>query len=128
MPLTMKRLNSEAFDRARQFLKTQARPLDRAMFEYLFETASAERVIAELARFQNEDGGFGRALEPDLRTPSSSALATEIGLRRLKELGCSTDHPMVRNAVLISPTKVMSGDSRDHGIELEQCKLESRIN
>jgi len=69
----MKRLSREAFDRARQFLKTQARPLDRAMFEYRFEGASAESVIAELARFQNDDGGFGRALEPDLRTPDSSA-------------------------------------------------------
>ena len=95
----MKRLSREAFDRARQFLKTQARPLDRAMFEYRFEGASAESVIAELARFQNDDGGFGRALEPDLRTPSSSALATGIGLRMLKELKCSADHPMVRKAV-----------------------------
>jgi hypothetical protein len=99
MSLTMKRLSREAFDRVRQFLKTQARPLDRAMFEYLFETASVESVIAELAHFQNEDGGFGRGLEPDLRTPSSSALATGIGLRMLEELRCSTDHPMVRKAV-----------------------------
>jgi len=38
-------------------------------------------------------------MEPDLRTPSSSALATGIGLRMLKELGCSTDHPMVHQAV-----------------------------
>jgi hypothetical protein len=95
----MKRLSHEAFDRARQFLKTQARPLDRAVFEHLFEAAPAESVIAELAHFQNEDGGFGQALEPDLRTPSSSALATGMGLRLLKELECSADHPMVRQAV-----------------------------
>ena len=95
----MKRLNREAFDRARHFLKTQARPLDRAMFEHRFEAAPAERVIAELARFQNDDGGFGRALEPDLRTPSSSALATEIGLRMLKELDCPADHSIVAQAV-----------------------------
>ena len=95
----MKRLGQAAFDRARQFLKTQARPLDRAMFEHLFEGEAAESVIAELARFQNEDGGFGRSLEPDLRTPSSSALATGIGLRTLKELQCSADHAMVQRAV-----------------------------
>jgi hypothetical protein len=95
----MKRLSHKAFDQARQFLKTQTRPLDRAMFEYLFEAASTESVIAKLAHFQNEDGGFGQALEPDLRTPSSSALATGIGLRTLKELGCSTDRPIVGRAV-----------------------------
>ena len=95
----MKRLSREAFDRARQFLKTQARPLDRAMFEVRFERAPGEHVIAELARFKDGHGGFGRALEPDLRTPSSSALATGIGLRVLKELRCGADHPMVRTAV-----------------------------
>lgn len=95
----MKQLTREAFDRARHFLKTEARPLDRAMFEHRFESAPAEGVIAELARFQNDGGGFGRALEPDLRTPSSSALATAIGLRVLKEIDCAADHPVVAQAV-----------------------------
>jgi hypothetical protein len=95
----MKRLNRKAFARACHFLKTQARPLDRAMFEYRFEGAPAEYALAELARFQNKDGGFGHALEPDLRTPTSSALATGIGLRLLKELQCSTEQPLVYHAV-----------------------------
>lgn len=95
----MKRLTSEAFDLARRFLKTQARPLDRALFEYRFEDAPAGQVLDELSRFQNPDGGFGRALEPDLRTPSSSALATAIGLRLLTELSCDDDHPVVGSVI-----------------------------
>jgi hypothetical protein len=95
----MRQLSREAFGRARQFLVSQARPLERALFEHRFEGASVDGALAELARFQNEDGGFGRALEPDLRTPSSSALATGIGLRMLRELGCQADHQMVRKAV-----------------------------
>jgi hypothetical protein len=95
----MKLLSREAFDRARRFLKTQARPLDRALYKHRFEGGAVEEVLAELARYQNEDGGFGSALEPDMRTPSSSALATGLGLRILQELGCSADHPMVRRAV-----------------------------
>jgi hypothetical protein len=95
----MKRLSRDSFDRARQFLKTQARPLDRAMFEHRFEGAPVERVIDELAHFRNDDGGLGHALEPDLRTPTSSALATGIGLRTLKELGCTAEHPMVASAI-----------------------------
>jgi hypothetical protein len=95
----MKYLNREQFDRARRFVKTLSRPLDRAMFEYRFEAAPAERVLAELARFQNDDGGFGRALEPDMRTPTSSALATEIGLGVLEELACPAEHQMVARAV-----------------------------
>ena len=95
----MKQLSLESFNQARHFLKTQARPLDRALFEHRFEGAPTGTVLSELAPFQNPDGGFGQALEPDLRSPSSSALATGIGLRLLKELGCSSDHPMVHRAV-----------------------------
>jgi hypothetical protein len=95
----MRRLDREAFGRARHFLVTRARPLERALFAHRFEGGSVETVLDELACFQNGDGGFGRALEPDLRTPSSSNLATAIGLRMLKELDCPADHPMVRGAV-----------------------------
>ncbi len=92
-------LTHAAFQRAGHFIKSQARPLDRALFEYRFEGAPPEPVIAELARFQNDDGGFGGALEPDVRTPTSSALATGIGLGLLRQLGCLDDHPMLRRAV-----------------------------
>jgi len=95
----MKQMSFEAFDRARHFLKTQARPLDRALFEYRFENASTQAVITALMTYQNDDGGFGRALEPDLRTPTSSALATGIGLNTLRELGCAPSQPAVRQAV-----------------------------
>ena len=56
-------------------------------------------MLIELAHFQNEDGGFGHALEPDLRTPDSSALATAIGVQLLRDLECQPDHPMVSKAV-----------------------------
>lgn len=95
----MAQLSPQAFDRARLFLKTQARPLERALFEHRFEGAPADGVLAELARFQNRNGGFGHGLEPDLRTPASSALATGIGLRILKEMGCDADHPMVGHTI-----------------------------
>jgi hypothetical protein len=95
----MKQLSREGFDRARQFLKTQARPIDRALFEFRFEGGSASAVLDALSAYQNEDGGFGHALEPDLRTPSSSALATGIGLRVLAELKVPADHAMVPAAV-----------------------------
>ncbi len=95
----MELLSREAFARARHFLMAEARPLDRALFAYRFEAAPAEPVLAELARYRNEDGGFGRALEADLRTPSSSAIATRLGLRILEELGVPASHPLVRGAI-----------------------------
>jgi hypothetical protein len=95
----MKRLSREQFQRAREFLGNQARPLDRTLFEHRFGGAHADAVLAELARFRNPDGGFGRALEPDVRTPSSSALCTGIALTVLREMDCPGDHPLVAGAV-----------------------------
>jgi hypothetical protein len=95
----MKRLSPEAFERARQFIKTRARPLDQAIFAWRFEAGQSSAVLSELACFQNPDGGFGRALEPDLRTPSSSALATGHALEILKEIGYSPEDELVSRAV-----------------------------
>lgn len=95
----MKQLSHESFERARGFLQAQARPLERALFAYYFEDGEGNEVFAELARFQNDDGGYGRALEPDLRTPSSSALATANALALLADLDCPAEHPAVGRAV-----------------------------
>ncbi len=95
----MKRLSRKAFGRAREFLLSKARPLERELFRQRFEGAGADGALAALSAFQNEDGGFGRALEPDLRSPGSSALATAIGLRTLVELHCPAAEPLVRRAV-----------------------------
>lgn len=119
----MKKLSQEGFERARQFLIQKARPVERALFKHHFEGAPVEIVFSALADFQNRDGGFGRALEPDLRTPSSSALATAIGLRMLAELRCPSDHPLVYKAVnyVLSTFdqeegmwRVAPSDSNDH--------------
>jgi hypothetical protein len=110
MPGTKRLLHPDAFDRARRFLKTRARPLDRTLFEFRFEGAPAQRVIARLNGFRNAEGGFGRALEPDVRTPTSSALATGIALRILRELRCPASHAMVRDAVRFLQTILVEGD------------------
>jgi len=95
----MKMLTRDNFDRARGYLETQARPLDWALFKYHFEEAPVEDVLVQLSVYQNPDGGLGNALEPDVRTPTSSALATEIGLRKLVEMGIPSEHQLVRTAV-----------------------------
>jgi hypothetical protein len=92
-------LSDVAFARARAFLLTTARPLERARFRHVFEGGPLEDVLDALAAFQNPDGGFGRALEPDLRSPTSSALATGHGLAILRELGAPPGHRLVTGAV-----------------------------
>ena len=64
-------LSPNGFTRARNFLQLHARPLEKAFFSLAFEAGSVDPVLTELQKYQNADGGFGLALEPDLRTPKS---------------------------------------------------------
>ncbi len=95
----MKMLTNRAENKARAFIAEAARPLEQARLAFHLDGADAEGVVHELAQFQNADGGFGHGLEPDLRTPASSALATTVGLEALREIDAPGDHPVVVGAV-----------------------------
>ncbi len=95
----MKMMTAESLAAARKYILTYGRALDQARFVYHFESGDSDAVIRALAAFQNDDGGFGRALEPDVRTPASSAIATATGLAILREVGAAPDEPLVTGAV-----------------------------
>jgi hypothetical protein len=97
--LPMKRLSREAFDASWEFLQTHGRPLEISLFRHAFLSGSEEDVLSALSGFRNDDGGFGHALEPDLRAPESSALCTSIAFRVFRSLGSVTDHPMVSGGI-----------------------------
>lgn len=80
------------------YLKTHARPLEKALYAYHFEGGFAEAVLQALAPYQNEDGGFGNGLESDLRVKDSSVLATTIAFQKFREVGAPAHHPMVKRA------------------------------
>jgi hypothetical protein len=96
---TMKKLTPHQWNAARDYLLHQARPLEAARYRFHFEQGSASEVLAALAAYQNDDGGFGRALEPDLRTLASSALATSVALQVLEEVHAPASHPLVQEAL-----------------------------
>ncbi len=73
----------DSFEKGANFIWENARLLERAIFEYYFLNGSADRVRLILRSYQNEDGGFGNALEPDLRSPDSHPLFVEFALRTL---------------------------------------------
>lgn len=53
------------FERSKEFIYRNARPLDFFRWKYHFETGSKEDVIDALVAYQNADGGFAYALEAD---------------------------------------------------------------
>lgn len=82
----MLKLSNETFVNLGHSLKEYARELERYLFEYYFEEGSSENVVEELKSFQNDDGGFGKAIESDFRQPNSSPMSTSIGIGILSEI------------------------------------------
>jgi hypothetical protein len=90
-------MNAPDFDAAAAFVVANARVLDRRRFERLFQDGDATPVRDAVAAYRNHDGGFGHALEPDLRDPASQPAATDMALRMMDQTG-SWDDDLVRKA------------------------------
>jgi hypothetical protein len=56
-------------------------------------------VLDTLGRYQNDDGGFGHRLEPDIAAPESNPFATELALQICLQADAPRDHPLLRRAV-----------------------------
>ncbi|NEN93377.1 MAG: hypothetical protein F6K48_32665 [Okeania sp. SIO3H1] len=94
-----KSLSHKAFAKSAEFLRAQARPLEVARFENIFNGSTVEDVLNELREFQNSDGGFGHALEADLRTPESSALCTSVAFQIIRDHQISREHEIVQRGI-----------------------------
>jgi len=82
---------------AETFIWSAARLVDRHRYTMLFADGPTEPVVAALTGYRNPDGGFGHALEPDLRCPQSQPAATLSALETLHEAG-RLDSEMARGA------------------------------
>jgi hypothetical protein len=92
-------LPATAFQRGCAFVEAKARRLDVERLRHRLGDGSPATVIAALTPYQNADGGFGHGLEPDLRSPASSAIATSVAFQALREVRAGADMPMVRRAL-----------------------------
>jgi len=72
---------------AEVFLESHGRLVERLVFAHRFRDASPEPVLHVLQGYQNDDGGFGHALEADLRGPESQPIHVDMALRILDEVG-----------------------------------------
>lgn len=88
---------SQRLQKAQDFIWCNARLIERYLFTLLFANGSREPVLAALRAYQNEDGGFGNALEPDKRCPPSQPQDIEIALHILDAIN-AMDDPMVEHA------------------------------
>lgn len=96
----MRELSADEFDRTQGWIHRNARPLDFARWRFHFENRRKDDVVKALAAYQNPDGGFGHALEPDSWNPDSSPLQTSHAVVLLDEIGFEdAEHPVVQRMV-----------------------------
>lgn len=90
-------LSALEFERIQGWIHRNARPLDFARWRYHFEEGPREDVLKALAAYQNLDGGFGHALEPDSWNPASSPLQTSTAVALLDGIGFDdAGHPILQ--------------------------------
>ena len=82
---------------AESFIWSAARLIDRHRFAFLFADGPPEPILEALRGYRNPDGGFGHALEPDLRCPQSQPAHTLQALEILSEAGAA-DSEMAHGA------------------------------
>jgi len=92
-------LSPAAFEKAAKFVKSYARPIDIRLFEFYFEGGSAESVLAELAAYQNADGGFGHGIEPDIQLAESSPMATSVAFQYIQAVNAGIQNSMIARAI-----------------------------
>ena len=108
---------------ARQFIESGARVLERRQLAVLLDNGPVEPVLTALAAYQNRDGGFGHALEPDVRCPDSQPAAALAALDVLTDINATRASMVTEIADWIAtiahpdggiPTVLPSADGHPH--------------
>jgi hypothetical protein len=88
-------LSKSDFQEIRSWVFRNARPLEFALWQYHFENGSKENVLSALAIYQNDDGGFGKTIEPDNWNPESTPYAAHYAINILRQIDFTDmDYPL----------------------------------
>jgi len=82
----MLKMDEKGYNEVRQWIYRNARHLELTLWQYEFENGSKEAVLDALSFYQNEDGGFGNALEPDSWNPNSTPYTTAYAIGILRAI------------------------------------------
>jgi hypothetical protein len=93
-------LNENDFEEIRSFVYRNARPLELALWQYHFEKGNKENVLSALLYYQNDDGGFGKAIEPDNWNPESTPYAANFAIEMLRRIDFTEiEHPLYQGVI-----------------------------
>lgn len=105
----MKTLSQDAFTAAERYMVLNARLIDRARFAYRFYDGPVSPVLHAVRAYQNPDGGFGNAIEPDLRGTKSQPQGLEVALWALDDIGAFDE------AIVLSACAWLEVNSTEEG-------------
>jgi hypothetical protein len=88
----MKKVDRNFVKKVEELMYAKALDLEVARFNLIFEDMPAQYVIIALSMYQNKDGGFAHALDPDNLNPNSTAYETEKALEVIDSLGFTKDN------------------------------------
>ena len=94
---TQMTLPKKNFLKARDFILTNARMIERRLFEYHFADGDHMGVFHAVYAYRNSDGGFGHGMEPDTASPESQPLFSIMALETLDEVGCLTKEIILKD-------------------------------
>jgi hypothetical protein len=107
------RVNIEAAER---FMLGDARLLDRHRLAVMLHGASVTPVVDALRAYRNVDGGFGHALEPDVRAPESEPTSTLQALEVLAEIDALDDPALVGDMLADAAAWIATIANADGGV------------
>ena len=84
------KLSKGNYLKAKDFILTNARMIERRLFQFHFENGNMEGVFHAVYAYRNSDGGFGHGMEPDTASPESQPLFSVMALETLDEIGYLT--------------------------------------
>ena len=85
------------FLKARDFILTNSRMIERRLFEFHFANGDMNGVFHAVYAYRNPDGGFGHGMEPDTASPESQPLFSIMALETLDEVGYLTKEIILKD-------------------------------
>ncbi len=77
------------------YIRQNGRLLEIKRLNHLLDGGSVEDILNALQKYQNDDGGFGHALEPDCWNPESSAIQSLTAITVMRTLNLDKSNPMI---------------------------------
>lgn len=84
-----------SLDKARDFVYANGLLWEQALFSYLFDGGSIERLYQCLLCYKNADGGWGHGLEHDIKCPDSHPLALEFLLTMGRDMNLALTEVLI---------------------------------